>query len=171
MKRIRVQLHHYRLLSISMIALGLLTACGFQLRGAVNLSEDVAPIAIQRNNLFDLGSEIRSVLETNNIDVTESVSAAESVIKLISESQSRRVLSVDGSGRATEYLLIYSVRYGLESQSFEAAEFTAKQQRSLLFDPDAVLAVENEAEMLYADMRKDVARLILMKLQAKSVVR
>jgi len=171
MKLIRVLLRHYRSLSIFVMALSLLTACGFQLRGAVNLSQDVAPIAIQRNNLFDLGSDIRSVLETNNIDVTESVSAAKSVIKLISESQSRRVLSVDGSGRATEYLLIYSVRYGLESQSFEAAEFTAKQQRSLLFDPDAVLAVENEAEMLYADMRKDVARLILMKLQAKSVVR
>jgi LPS-assembly lipoprotein len=171
MKLIRVLLRHYRSLSIFVMALSLLTACGFQLRGAVNLSQDVAPIAIQRNNLFDLGSDIRSVLETNNIDVTESVPAAKSVIKLISESQARRVLSVDGSGRATEYLLIYSVRYGLESQSFEAAEFTAKQQRSLLFDPDAVLAVENEAEMLYADMRKDVARLILMKLQAKSVVR
>ena len=164
-------LRHYRLLLVPVMALGLLTACGFQLRGAVNLSADVAPIAIVRNNLFDLGSEIRSVLETNRIDVTESMSAAKSVITLINESEDRRVLSVDGSGRATEYLLIYSVRYGLESQSFEAAEFTARQQRSVVFDPDAVLAVENEAEMLYGDMRRDVARLILMKLQAKSAVR
>jgi LPS-assembly lipoprotein len=160
-----------KILPVMVIALGLLTACGFQLRGAVNLSADVAPIAIQRNNLFDLGSEIRSVLEINKIEVTESMSAAKSIITLINESQARRVLSVDGSGRASEYLLIYSVRYSLESQSFETAEFTARQQRSLVFDPDAVLAVENEAEMLYGDMRKDVARLILMKLQAKSAAR
>ena len=38
--------------------------------------------------------------------------------------------------------------------------------RSLLFDPDAVIAVVNESEILYKDMRRDAARLILLKLQA-----
>ena len=40
--------------------------------------------------------------------------------------------------------------------------------RSLLFDPEAVLAVTNESEILYRDMQKNAARLILLKLQARS---
>jgi outer membrane lipopolysaccharide assembly protein LptE/RlpB len=38
----------------------------------------------------------------------------------------------------------------------------------LLFDQNAVLAVTNESEILYKDMRRDTARLILLKVKARS---
>ena len=165
-----------------------LHACGFQLRGTINLSADISPIFIEQNSLFDLAREIRSLLATNKIKVVKDASRSKSQLLLLSEEKSRRVLSVDGSGRVKEYLLLYKANFiikttqpenlaigGMAADNIEA---TGKQdsipqesisvERSLLFDPDAVLAVTNEAEILYKDMRREAARLILLKLQARS---
>ena len=155
-----------------------LNACGFQLRGSINLSEDISPIYIEQNSVFDLAREIRSLLATNKIKVVEDVKQSKAQLTLLSEEKIRRVLSVDGSGRAREYLLIYKANFVIKTKQSETSaieNIEAKNnqdsvsiRRNLLFDPVAVLAVTNEAEILYRDMRRDAARLILLKLQARS---
>lgn len=142
------------------------SACGFKLRGAISLSGEVAPVAIERNGAFDLGRDIRQILETNNVAYSEKASSAKSVITLKSESRDRRLLSVDNRGQASEYRLIYKVEYSLRSKGAPEKSYTASQQKSLVFDPGAVLAVEKESEVLYREMRRDVARLILIRLEA-----
>ena len=155
----------------------LLSACGFQLRGALNLSQEMSPIYLQKNSLFELGRELKSLLLSNQIQVTENAKQAKAKLILLREGKSRRVLSVDGSGRAKEYLLSYSVDFSIKNkQSKVISEERSRDDsishdsisvaRSLLFDPDAVIAVVNESEILYKDMRRDAARLILLKLQA-----
>jgi LPS-assembly lipoprotein len=160
----------------------LISSCGFQLRGALNLSQEMSPIYLQKNSLFELGRELKTLLVSNQIQVTEDVKQAKVQLILLREEKSRRVLSVDGSGRAKEYLLSYSVTFSIKSnQSKVISEERSRDDsishdsishdsisvaRSLLFDPDAVIAVVNESEILYKDMRRDAARLILLKLQA-----
>jgi LPS-assembly lipoprotein len=159
---------------IAVILIGLLQACGFKLRGEVELSSDMSPIYLQQNSVFELGREIKSLLISNKIDLVESEKSSKSQLLLINEAKERRVLSVDTDGRAREYLLSYNVTFSIKINSVEsvtdepAAEDHISISRSLLFDSDAVLAVANESEILYKDMRRDAARLILLKLQAKS---
>jgi outer membrane lipopolysaccharide assembly protein LptE/RlpB len=145
-----------------------LYACGFQLRGSLNISDEVAPIYIEQNSVFELGQEIRSLLATNNIEVAQVEAQSKSKLVLINENRQRRVLSVDGSGRAKEYLLTYTVNFAIQVEQSDEATDTLSVSRSLLFDPDAVLAATNETEILYRDMRRDIARLILLKLQARA---
>jgi len=146
----------------------LLYACGFQLRGAIDISEEIAPVYVQQGSLFELGREIRSLLATNKIKVVEKESQSRSTLVLVNESRGRRLLSVDGSGRAKEYQLTYTVNFVIKiSQSGETSD-SLSISRSLLFDPDAVLAVSNESEILYRDMQRDIARLILLRMQAQS---
>jgi len=155
-----------------------LHACGFQLRGSIDISEDISPIYIEQNYVFDLAREIKSLLAMNKIEIVEDAKQSKAQLTLLNEEKSRRVLSVDGSGRAREYLLIYKVNFviktkQLETSAIENSEVKNNQdsvsiRRNLLFDPDAVLAVTNEAEILYNDMRRDAARLILLRLQARS---
>ena len=45
---------------------------------------------------------------------------------------------------------------------------TVTLNRTLLFQQEAVLAVANESEFLYQDMRKSAARMILLRMQAQS---
>lgn len=157
----------------------LIPACGFQLRGALSLSQDMSPMYLQQNSLFELGRELKTLLTSNKIQLTENATHAKAQLELLNEKKSRRVLSVDGSGRAKEYLLSYSVNFSIKNnQSKGISEERSRDDsishdsisvaRSLLFDPDAVIAVVNESEILYKDMRRDAARLILLKLQASS---
>ena len=160
------------------------SACGFQLRGTLDISEDLSPVLLEKNNAFELAREIKALLRANNIQTVESDSSAQDSstqdsptqaagrantrLSLLKESKSRRVLSVDGNGRAREYLLGYTVNFSIKIKQSKQIEDSISVQRSLLFDPDAVLAVVNETEVLYKDMRRYVSRLILLKLQAHS---
>ena len=143
-------------------------SCGFKLRGSLELSDDIAPLYIEQGSSFELATDIRSLLEKNNIALVEVASGANTTLVLSGENKSRRVLSVDSSGRASEYMLIYNVNVAIRHSQSRETQDTVTLTRSLLFDPDAVLAATNEAEILYRDMRKDAARLILLKLQART---
>lgn len=159
----------------------LIQSCGFQLRGALDLSQDMSPIYLQQNSVFELGREVKSLLTANKIQIAENEKQAKAQLTLLSEAKSRRVLSVDSNGRVREYLLIYKVNFSIKiNQSKDISELNqeGKQDsisqdsisvaRNLLFDPDAVIAVVNESEILYQEMRREAARLILLKLQASS---
>ena len=146
----------------------MLYACGFQLRGSINLSEEIAPVYVEHGTLFQLGREIRNLLATNKIEVAAKESQSRSTLVLVREGRDRRVLSVDGSGRAREYLLTYTVDFVIKIKQSGDTSDSLSISRSLLFDPDAVLAVTNESEILYRDMQRDIARLILLKMQAYS---
>jgi LPS-assembly lipoprotein len=164
----RLQQYRYRCLILFIPALLLLQSCGFQLRGALDLSPDISPVYFQQNDAFDLGRDIKSILQTNKIRISEYANTANSRLNIVNESRARRVLSVDSNGRAKEYLLRYTVQFTIKIKQQEAVAESVSVSRSLLFDPDAVIAVDNEAEVLYKDMKHDAARLILLKLQAHS---
>lgn len=151
--------------------------CGFQLRGALDISPDVSPLYLQQNSVFELGREIKALLATNKIAVADSAAQASSQLVLLNESKQNRVLSVDGNGRAKEYSLSYTVNFTItvstsakqaEDVQIKPVQDTLSLSRTLLFEPDAVLAVANETEVLYKDMRRNAARSILLKLQARS---
>ena len=104
-----------------MIIAASLHACGFQLRGSIDLSEDISPIYIEQNNMFDLAREIKLLLAMNKIEVVEDAKQSKAQLTLLNEEKSRRVLSVDGSGRAREYLLIYKVNFVIKAKQPETS--------------------------------------------------
>jgi len=151
----------------------LLHACGFQLRGAVNLSQEMSPVFIDKNGVFELAREIKDVLIGNGIKIVDNAKQSNSQLVLLSEAKTRRVLSVDGTGRAQEYLLMYSVNFEIKrklpgTDKIESKSDNISLSRALLFEPDAVLAAVNESEVIYKDIQREAARLILLKLQSFS---
>jgi LPS-assembly lipoprotein len=161
------------LLSLTLVIQG----CGFQLRGALDISSDISPLYLQQNSVFELAREIKSLLATNKIALAENSTQANTQLVLLNETKQRRVLSVDGNGRAREYALTYTVNFTInirkaENQSetmlVEPKPESISLTRTLVFEPDAVLAVTNETEILYNDMRRNAASSILLRLQARS---
>lgn len=153
---------------IAVVLICVLQACGFKLRGAVELSSEMSPIYLQQNSVLGLGREIESLLVSNKIDLVDDEKHSKAQLVLLKEAKKRRVLSVDSDGQAREYLLSYAVTFSIKIGSAKAIEDKTSISRSLLYDTDAVLAVVNESEVLYKEMRRDTARLILLKLQAQS---
>lgn len=154
-----------------------ISGCGFQLRGAIDISTEVSPLYLQQNSVFELAREIKTLLATNNIEVVSDPAQSNSQLVLLNESKQRRVISVDGNGRAREYSLTYSVNFTMTVQKageqagdvvIAPKQETVSLTRSLIFEPEAVLAVTNEVEIFYKEMRGNAARSILLKLQARS---
>jgi LPS-assembly lipoprotein len=143
-------------------------ACGFHLRGELSLTGDIAPVYLQQNSVFELAREIKSLLVTNKIKIVENSSDAKTQLSLLNEAKNTRVLSVDGSGQAREYLLTYRVNFAIKLQQSKQIKESVSVSRALLFNSTAVLGTTNEAGILFEEMRAQAARLILLKLQAVS---
>lgn len=145
-----------------------LSGCGFQLRGSLGLPEDVSPLYVEQNNAHELARVLKRLLAQNKIIIADNDSGVNSRIRLMAENKNRRVLSVDGDGRAREYLLSYKVDVLISVKQKKEVPESISLSRSLLFDAEAVLAFNNEADRLYREMLKKAAHLILLKLQAHS---
>ena len=147
-----------------------LTACGFHLRGSVELPPELAAINVQdAKPTTDIAPSLRSALKSSGIQVSDS---APMLLQLKAEQYGKRVLSVDSSGRAQEYGLSYTVRFLLKGVGAEGekdamwlAEQTVTQTRDLRFDANAVLGTASEEAQLKAEMRRDAVSKILRRLQ------
>jgi len=159
--------YKYCLITSLALALG---ACGFQLRGELQFADHLSPVYLQSDKSVDLRNALRTQLRVNNIELSRESETAASKLIIEEVARSRHVLSVDSRGRASEYEVRYRLRYSFSySGEGEHSKQMIRQidlSRELLFDPDSVLALGNEIELLYREMEQDAARLVLRQLQA-----
>jgi LPS-assembly lipoprotein len=163
---------------ILLLVMVFMQSCGFHLRGMVEISQEFSPLYLKQNSASELARELKFVLASKKITVTSDPSKSLSQIVFLYENRERRVLSVDGNGRVREYLLTYTANFyirfdmvdGVNAEDVNAKQMTesVSTSRTLLFDSEVVLATTNEAEILYENMRRHAARLILLKLQARA---
>ena len=166
---------HKNVFIFMLIALmGAQVSCGFHLRGNVALPDFITPVLLELNgNDDDLRRELeKSLTASGEQDIASSLWDAKTVLSISSVRKKRRVISVDSRGRAREYELNYQFNYILKkvSESNQPVNIiktnTIKLQRDVLFDPDNVLASGHDENVMYADMRKDAAQLLLRQLSA-----
>jgi len=156
---------------LTLLLLLSLTACGFHLRGAVQLPPELANMALRdATPATDIASELRRALQNEGIRLTDTAAL---VLQLKGERYGKRVLSVDSVGRAQEYGLSYSVQFSLQGEggTFWLEEQAVSLTRDLRFDTTAVLGTDNEEDQLKADMRRDAVLQILQRLQKASPLR
>lgn len=162
-------------LALVLLSLSLLNGCGFQLRGAYQL-----PAAMQQTYIdaasvnADLVRSLSIALRASEIKLLDAPSSDAAQLKLFNETRSKRVVSVDSRGRAREYTLSYAISFSLSGpQSVTGDVFRIEQQdlqieRDFLFDPEDVLGNARGESQLYEEMRQDLVRLILLRLQSKA---
>jgi len=157
-----------RLILVS--ALVLLSGCGFHLRGNIDLPADLQQMHVQGVTKYsDLGLELRRSLKASGVNVVKGVKAAQVILKVSPPAFERRLLSVSGaSGKVAEYELIYTLNMSLHDRQGQVllAPQTVRQLRDYTFDRDNVLGKGNEEARLKANMRRDLVRQVLTRLQA-----
>ena len=156
---------------IFIICLALLgmTSCGFHLRGAYQLPEAMNVSFIQASDdNSELVNALKRTLKASNIKLAKTRQQASAVIFIGNELQEKRVLSVDSQGRAREYEINYQISFNVsaDKSDFLIAEQKIKLQRDFLFDTEDVLGKSREQQTLVKDMKQDMVRLIMLRLQA-----
>jgi LPS-assembly lipoprotein len=147
----------------------LLSACGFQLRGSVELPTHLSPMLVDGPSQQDpLREELAGLLENGGLSLTDDARSAASRLRILGQESRRRVLSVDNRGKAAEYLLQQEVRFTLLDKGGEAVipEQSLSVERSYVHSVDQVLGKQNEQAMLREEMRRDLAGRILTRLRA-----
>jgi LPS-assembly lipoprotein len=154
------------LLVVGMASTLLLSGCGFELRGKADLSFDT--IYLQGPN-YTVAKDLRKALKINGVTVVNSPEEADLMLDFLSEVYDRRILSLSGRGRVTEYELIYNLNFRLKNAGNElwGPVQTIEGRRDFSYDDTQVLAKSYEEARLREDMQADAVREIMRRLIAQ----
>jgi LPS-assembly lipoprotein len=146
---------------------GLLSACGFKLRGAATLPYETVSVAAPGNS--QLAADLRrNLAATSNTRIVEDPKIAALQVQVLSEIRDKQVLSVNAQGRVREYTLFLRVTVkalnAAEKEVLAPTEFV--QKRDISFNEGVVLAKESEEALLYREMQSDIMQSIVRRIAA-----
>jgi LPS-assembly lipoprotein len=155
------------LLPSAFCLLAALAACGFQLRGTAPLP--FTSIYVQAPVTSQLAVQLkRAVRATDGTRVAETPEEAQVVLQITNELTEKKILSLSGGGRVSEFQLRYRVAFRLtDSKNREhipASEILLWRDYS--FNDEQALAKEHEERLLYRHMRDDAVQQLVRRLQA-----
>jgi len=158
-----------------LLAMGLLlaallvtSACGFRLRGDMEIPSELSPVFVQAQQGSPVDNEIIQQLRESQVQLTAEPRQARMLIRIGNEQYSSRVAVVDRSGKALAQELYYSLTFDVVTSN--GKQLVPQQSLNLVRsyeDPGKeVLGKHSEGEMIYADMFSDAAHRILSRLWA-----
>lgn len=149
------------------VSLGSLSGCGFHLRGAVQLPAQMQMMYIQGVPGSELILDLHRSLGSSNVQLVNSIDKADAILVILVDQVTRRVLSVGSTGRAREYELTYKVRFSVvkpdQSPLLKPEQHIIR--RDFSFDENDILGKSSEELLMRQEMQRDMARLILRRLQ------
>jgi LPS-assembly lipoprotein len=153
---------------VMLLAALLAGACGFRLQGAMTLPEGVASVYVSAPDLLTpFAVELQRGLERSGAATAASAAEADAVIRVRSERTGRRVLSVSARNTPQEFEIFYTVDYTIERDGTEVAPLQRHElTRSFSFAQSALIAKDREEDVLREAMARDLAALVLRRLDS-----
>lgn len=154
---------------ILVISFVLLTsACGFKLRGAVEIPPELNPMFIQPPQGSLVQAQIVQQLQGSQVRLAARPQDARVIIRIGNEERSSRVVAVDRDGKVLAYELHYRVAF--DAVAPDGKQLVTSQTLDVVrsYDnPDVqVLGKQLEGELIFQDMIEDAANRILNRLRA-----
>jgi LPS-assembly lipoprotein len=148
--------------------LSLLAACGFHLQGSSALPEGSRNIFLASpDQLTPFAVELRRAIERSGGQIASGSSEADLVVRIRGDRSGRRVLSVSARNTPQEYEVYYNVEYSVDRGGQEIVELQPLELiRNLNFDPTQVLARDREEALLREAMARDLALLVMRRLES-----
>jgi len=150
----------------ALLAALLLAACGFHLRGEVDLPFRTLYVPNATSGIaLELKRQLQSASGTRVVDDPQ---AAEAQLQFTEEARSKEILALNTAGRVREYRLVYLVGFRVaDGRGGEyVARSTIRLERDITYDDTVALAKEAEEQLLFRDMQTDMVQQILRRLTA-----
>jgi LPS-assembly lipoprotein len=145
----------------------LLVGCGFHLRGAVDLPDSLQRVYLQGVDIYrGVGRELKLNLVSNGVDVVNEYQEKTAVLTILENKIERRVLSVGGDAKVSEYELFGTLSFGLTDADGETLIERHEVQaiRDYQFNQDQVLGMDEEESVLREQIYQQLAQSILQRL-------
>jgi LPS-assembly lipoprotein len=152
-------------LFVTFCLVGLLTACGFQLRGDYALPFQTMSIALAPSS--ELYAQLKRSIEASSpTRIVDDPKEAEANLIVLGDRNEKVILTLNSAGRAREYDLVRTFSFKVSSAN--SADYIPPSQivlrRNMTFNDDLVLSKESEEVLLWRDMQKDLIQQILRRL-------
>jgi len=160
-----------RPLVLVLLALAL-SACGFHLRDALLLPQDLGPLRVVSPDPYSpLAQSLSEALARAGAKpAVEGATGDVATLRVVSERWGNTPLSVDQFGRAQEYTLRYAVIFRLNRA--DGSDLVPQQavelSRDYIYVPTNASGAEGEREILSKEMRRDMVASILRRIDAAS---
>ncbi len=158
----------YGMRLLALAGLGVtLAACGFHLRGRVAL-----PPAMDRTYILGandtLNNALRLDLLASGVRVVTQKKNASAVLKIENYGCQQSVLSLTPAGQVSGYLMVCSLGFSAKGTHGKwALPLThLSVRRNYTYSVSQVLSKHDEVQRLQADMDRELASLIMLRLQA-----
>jgi LPS-assembly lipoprotein len=156
----------HRPLTLLVLVVVSLSACGWRLQGSSKLSATMAATYIESDDRYtDFNRALRDSLRASGATLAGRPNDATAIVRIIRDESGQRVLSVSASNTPEEYEVFYSIEYSVAN---EAGELIAPQKleltRDYSYDETAVLAKQREQAILRAALARDLAAQVVRRL-------
>ena len=159
-----------RALSLALLAMLLVSACGFKLRGSGPQPElPFKTLFLGFAETSPLGIQLRRNLSaTGNVKVVTDRKDADAIMEVLTDVKDKQVLSLNSQGRVREFTLLY--RLGFRIVDNKGRELLAPTQivirRIQTYNENQVLAKEAEEATLFREMQSDLVQQVLRRISA-----
>lgn len=156
---------------VFVLGLGLgLSGCGFHLRNALDLPQDLGPVAVTAQDPYSpLADTLARSLERAGAAPAAADATGQSArLEILSEKWADLPISVDAIGRAQEYSLRYAVVFRLRKgdESMLVPQQAVELSRDYIAPPTDAIGKNSERELLVEEMRRDMSAMILRRVDA-----
>lgn len=149
----------------ALLCVFLLSACGWHLRGSLNLPSDLHSIYIQGASA-SLHQALSQQLQASDIAVAQSAANAQYTLAIANERKDRRTAALGSDALAAQYEFISSADFEFRNPAGALLGLPDQVQitRSVNFDANQVLGSASESELVQREMTRDLASQIIRRL-------
>lgn len=143
---------------------GLLSACGFQLRGTGDVQFALKELDVSARNAYgQTVQELRELLENNDVNVHP---GAPYKLVLVNESENRRTASFSGGARSAEYELTLTLDYEIRgARNLLLSNDQVEVQNYYMQDDNNLTGSDQEALQLHNELRRELIQQLSLRLQ------
>lgn len=153
---------------VILLLAGLMTACGFHIRGSNPASQlPFRSVYLDMRYGTPLERELRgAILSQGGTVLTQNAKEAEATVRILTDTQTRRILTLNAQGQVREVSLVYLIRFDVQETAGKVllAPREIATEQIMTYSESQALAKESEEKMIYLDLRSDAISQLLRQL-------
>lgn len=153
---------------VVLLAAALAGGCGFHLQGASSLPPGLQKVYVATTDeLSPFAVELERSLKAAGAEIPATPAEADAVVRIAQDRTGRRVLSVSTRNTPQEYQVFYSLQYSIDRGGKQAVpQQEIELTRSYSYSESDALAKDREEAILREAMARDLADLVLRRLES-----